>query len=57
VIVRIGEERVVSEMHALALLREYEEGDDMYVELRREDELYKTEMMLRQKISAEEQGR
>ena len=57
VIVRIGEERVVSEMHAWALLREYEEGDDMYVELLRENELYKTEMMLRQKISAEEQER
>lgn len=57
VIVRIGEERVISEMHAWALLREYEEGDDMYIELLRENELYKTEMMLRQKISAEEQGR
>jgi len=57
VIVRIGEERVVSEMHAWALLREYEEGDDMYIELLRENELYKTEMMLRQKILADEQGR
>lgn len=57
VIVRIGEERVISEMHAWALLREYGQGDDMYIELLRENELYKTEMMLRQKISAEEQGR
>ncbi len=53
VIVRIGEERVLSKMHAMALLREYEEGDSMYVELLRDGNLYKTEMVLRQKASAE----
>ncbi len=53
VIVRIGDERVISEMHAWALLRDYEEGDVMYIELLRDNELYKTEMMLRQKISAQ----
>ncbi len=53
VIVRIGDERVISEMHAWALLRDYDEGDEMYVELIRDGELYKTEMMLRQKISAQ----
>lgn len=53
IIVRIGEERVLSKMHAMALLREYEEGDHMYVELIRDGDLYKTEMVLRQKISAE----
>lgn len=53
IIVRIGDERVVSRMHAMALLREYEEGDIMYVELIRDGERYKTEMTLRQKVSAE----
>ncbi|MDZ7718167.1 MAG: trypsin-like peptidase domain-containing protein [Balneolaceae bacterium] len=53
VIVRIGEERVSSKMHAMALLREYEEGDHMHVELLRDGELYKTEMVLRQKVAAE----
>ncbi|MCC5942281.1 MAG: trypsin-like peptidase domain-containing protein [Balneolaceae bacterium] len=52
IIVKIGPERVVSEMHARALLRDYEEGDLMHVELLRENELYETKMNLRQKISA-----
>lgn len=50
VIVRIGDERVMSEMHAWALLRDYDVGDDMQVELLREGDLYKTEMTLRQKV-------
>ena len=50
VIVRIGEERVMSEMHAWALLRDYDVGDEMQVELLREGDLYQTEMMLRQKV-------
>ncbi len=54
VIVRIGDERVVSEMHAWALLRDYDKGDTMQVELLRDNNLYRTEMMLRQSISAEE---
>lgn len=53
IIVRIGEERVSSKMHAMALLREYEEGDHMYVELLRDGSLYQTEMALRQKVAAE----
>lgn len=53
IIVRIGEERVSSKMHAMALLREYEEGEQMYVELLRDGELYQTEMALRQKVTAE----
>ena len=53
VIVKIGAERVISEMHAWALLRDYEQGDTMYVELLRDNDLYKTEMILRQKISAD----
>lgn len=53
IIVRIGDERVVSKMHAMALLREYQEGDRMHIELIRDGNLYKTEMILRQKISAQ----
>lgn len=53
IIVRIGDERVSSKMHAMALLREYEEGDNMYVELLRDGDLYQTEMTLRQKADAE----
>jgi len=53
IIVRIGEERVVGEMHAWALLREFKEGQNMKVELLRDNEYYETEMTLRKKISAE----
>ncbi len=53
VIVKIGDERVVSEMHAWALLRDYLEGDTMHIELIRENELYETKMVLRQRISAQ----
>lgn len=53
VIVSIGNERVISEMHAWALLRDYDEGDNMYIELIRDGDLYKTEMKLRQKITVE----
>ena len=52
IILKIGAERVVSEMHAWALLREYEEGQDMTIELLRDNNRYETEMRLRQKISA-----
>lgn len=52
IIVRIGDERVVSKMHAMALLREYQEGDKMHIELIRDGDLYETEMTLRQKVSA-----
>ncbi len=50
VIVRIGQERVMSEMHAWALLRDYDVGDDMHIELLREGDLYQTDMKLRQKV-------
>ncbi len=52
IILKIGEERVVSEMHAWALLREYEEGQEMRIELLRDNSRYETEMHLRQKVSA-----
>lgn len=51
VIVRIGDERVVSEMHAWALLREFDVGDTMKVELIRDNSLYETGIQLRQKVS------
>jgi len=53
VIVKIGSERVVSEMHARALLREYKKGDTMPLEIIRNQNHYKTEMKLRNKINAE----
>lgn len=52
IILKIGDERVVSEMHAWALLREYDEGQQMKIELLRDNNRYETEMILRQKISA-----
>ena len=52
VVIRIGDERVISEMHAWAVLREYEEGDTMLVELIRDGELYRTEITLRHRIEA-----
>lgn len=50
IILKIGNERVQSKMHAQALLREYEEGDSMRVELMRDQKLYETKMMLRKKV-------
>lgn len=51
IILKIGDERVVSEMHAWALLREYEEGEEMRIELLRENNRYETEMHLRKKVT------
>ncbi|MDR9419239.1 S1C family serine protease [Gracilimonas sp.] len=50
VIVQIGEERVTSEMHAWALMREYNEGDDMELHLVRNNKQYKTSMELRKRV-------
>ncbi|MBU93977.1 MAG: hypothetical protein CL669_00055 [Balneola sp.] len=50
IIMRIGKERVASQMHAFALMREYDEGDLMTVRLFREGKEYETEMLLRRKI-------
>ncbi len=52
IILKIGEERVVSEMHGWALLREYKEGEEMNIELLRENKHYQTSMQLRQKVTA-----
>lgn len=50
IILKIGDERVQSKMHAQALLREFEEGDSMRVELLRDQKRYETKMMLRKKV-------
>lgn len=50
VIVQIGDERVTSEMHAWALMREYDEGEEMELHLVRENRKYKTSMNLRKRV-------
>jgi serine protease Do len=50
IILKIGEESVQSKMHAQALLREFEEGDSMRVELYRKGDLYEAKMYLRKKV-------
>jgi serine protease Do len=50
IIMRIGKERVASQMHAFALMREYDEGDLMPIRLFREGKEYETEMLLRRKV-------
>jgi len=50
IILKIGEERVQSKMHAQALFREYQEGDSMRVELYRKGDRYETKMYLRKKV-------
>lgn len=52
IILKIGDERVQSQMHAQALMREYEEGDTMRVELWRKNQRYETEMVLRKKVES-----
>lgn len=50
IILKIGDERIQSKMHARALFREYEEGDSMRVELFRKGDRYETKMFLRKKV-------
>ena len=50
IIMRIGKERVASQMHAFALMREYDEGNLMTVRLFREGKEYETEMLLRRRL-------
>ncbi|GAA5521658.1 trypsin-like peptidase domain-containing protein [Aliifodinibius salicampi] len=50
IILRIGDERIQSQMHAQALMREFSEGDSMQVELWRRGDRYETEIYLRQKV-------
>lgn len=50
IILKIGDERIQSKMHAQALFREYQEGDSMRVELFRKGDRYETKMYLRKKV-------
>ncbi len=50
VITQIGDQRVTSEMHAWALMRDYEEGEDMTLHLVRQNKQYKTTMKLRKRV-------
>lgn len=50
IILKIGTERVSSEMHAWALLREFEEGETMPIELLRRNQRYVAEMELKKSI-------
>ena len=54
IILKIGGERVLSEMHAWALMHEYYEGDKMDLELLRDGQEYETEMLLRKRVKPEE---
>jgi serine protease Do len=54
IILRIGDERVLSKMHAWALMREYKVGDTMELELLRDGEPYYTEMLLRKRVKQDE---
>lgn len=49
IILKVGDERVQSQMHLRALFREYAEGDTMRIELLREGKRYEANMKLRQK--------
>jgi len=51
IITRIGDERVSSEMHAWALMREFEEGESMTLRLFRDDSEYEAEMVLRKRVA------
>ena len=51
IITKIGEERVTSEMHAWALMREFAEGDTMLVRLFREGSEYEANVKLRKRIA------
>lgn len=49
IILKVGNERVQSQMHLKALFREYAEGDTMRIELLREGKRYEANMKLRPK--------
>ena len=55
IITRFGSEMIYGMTHAMALMREYKEGDTMQVELIRDQQLYETEVVLRRRVPA--QGR
>lgn len=49
IILKVGDERVQSQMHLKALFREYAEGDTMRIELLRKGQRYEANMALRPK--------
>lgn len=51
IIIRIGDQKVASEMHAWALMREFGEGEEMKIRLFREGKEYETEMVLRRSVA------
>jgi len=55
IILRIGDERIMSEMHAWAVMREFDEGDNMKLEILRDGSEYQTEMLLRKRVKSDEE--
>lgn len=53
IIIKIGDERVQSQMHAQALFREYEAGETMRIELLRNNKRYEAQIKLRSKVNAD----
>jgi serine protease Do len=49
IVLRIGDTRIHSKTHALALLREHKHGDQVRIEILRNGQRYETKMMLRRK--------
>lgn len=56
IILKFGDERVVSQIHGDAILRQYSTGDSLQVELLRNGARYEAVMLLREKASEPEQG-
>jgi len=52
IITRFGGEMIYGQTHAAALLREYNEGDVMDLEIIRDEQLYETSMRLRKRVPA-----
>lgn len=52
IIMRIGTEFIHGKTHAWALFREYDEGDQMKLELLRKGNRYETEMALRKRVAS-----
>lgn len=50
IILRVGDERIQSEMHMQAVFREFAVGDSMRFELYRDGQRYETKMQLRSKV-------
>jgi len=50
IITRFGDEMIYGQTHAMALLREYKQGDRMRIEIIRSNQLYETDMVLRKRI-------